>query len=386
MHGVVQRGSPTTGRVNSSPITPRRRDETKKKSQRKVSPLKEGYNPIINLVTPESSPANRNKNLAADDCASPPPPSILLNSSKGTRRVKKKSVRFDFDCNLEAVSSRNKRKKSNDKEEVDSSPNSGDVIASQDGMILDRERYTITEYQPQMEHGTRDTNIAANSNRNNDDNGKDGTTDNIDMTSTTITTDGNVNNSNRNNNDERDDTLIATTTTDGNVNEECNDDVMYSDFDVALTYNDGDDSNVDDAGDDADDDDVADFNVDFDSDGVATGFTYATPGNCDVMVDSGEREDDRLDDISIANDDDDGIESIRRDFVAPSLLTDPSLDGAGSGSGSGSGSSLAASIESNLTIVGRYNGREYTRGEIEESGYCTWVCFLSPFIFYTICI
>ena len=87
-----------------------------------------------------------------------------------------------------------------------------------------------------------------------------------------------------------------------------------------------------------------------------------------MTVGSGEREEDRLDDISIANDA--GIECITERLDNGSIVTDPSMDDAGSGSGSGS----AATIESNLTIVGRYNDREYTRGEIEESGYTTWVC------------
>ena len=358
--------------------------------------MKEGYKPVINLVTPESTPVNRKRNVESDDCPSPPPPSILLKSSR-QKGGRKKSVRFDFDCNLESASSTGKRKKNSDKEELDASPNTGDVVGSEDRIILDGHMYTISEYQPPTQHGTRDRSVAANSNRNNNhgsndrtnmtistttgqissDDGNDGTTDNIDMISTT---DGNRNKSNRNNNDETNDvnqrgTTLVPTTMDDDVNDSGNDEVHYSDVEVMLRQNDVDNSNlVDDGadGDDADDDDVADFDVEYDADGdVPVSFQYSTPGNCDMTVGLGERED-RLDDISIANDD--GIQCVRHNLLDDgSIVTEPSIDGCGSGSGSGSGS--GATIESNLTVVGRYNDREYTRGEIEESGYSTWVCF-----------
>ena len=85
---MVKRGSPTTGRMNSSPKTPRAPDQTP--LQRKALPLKEGYRPVINLVTSESTPANPKKNLELHECLSPPPPSMSLKSSRQKEIVKKK--------------------------------------------------------------------------------------------------------------------------------------------------------------------------------------------------------------------------------------------------------------------------------------------------------
>ena len=99
-------------------------------------------------------------------------------------------------------------------------------------------------------------------------------------------------------------------------------------------------------------------------------FKQATPGDCDVMVGLAEQAD-MLEEVSNANDDviecstnncSDGLDDV-------STMNVDSTDCGGAGSGSGSASD--ATIESNLTMVVRYDGGNHARGEMEQSGYCT---------------
>ena len=276
----------------------------------KITPLKQGFS-IVNLCTPSPKPSDPSNNNQSRSLT-PPSPLCFSNvtSDMGSTNIEQQYMDKSDEVDTQEVSVRNELLSSDQSRRGDQTIVERDNNIQNTPMILNANKYRIQQYHIQTNKPKANCGKSRLLHSSND-------TETV-----------HKNNKKKNNNDKNRNINISENLAESDHNDD--NDVIC---DIRLKYNDQ-----------------------------------------GKMIFNYEKQTELLDDVSVANSVHSGNDQdldMLDDVSVPEFQNDNNNDDDNVG---GSGSSSEATIESNLLVVGSFNGRSYTSREIKQYGYSTFVC------------